>query len=147
MNEGIFPSKKSRTKEAMEEERRVAFVAYTRAMKKLYLSMAEGRNFDGSPRYPSRFVLEPEEGLIDYVEQPRESLIKETFEYIGITDRVMKGMDEETRLPVGTRVKHMIFGEGEIIDIDADRHAYVIKFDSQNTERVISFKVKLETLE
>ena len=35
MNEGIFPSKKSRTREAMEEERRVAFVAYTRAMKKL----------------------------------------------------------------------------------------------------------------
>ena len=146
MNEGIFPSKKSRTREAMEEERRVAFVAYTRAMKRLYLSMAEGRNFDGSPRYPSRFILEPEEGLIEYVEQPREGLIKETYAYIGISERVMKGMDDTTRLPVGTRVKHMIFGEGEIIDIDNDRNAYVVKFDGQQTERVISFKVKLETL-
>ena len=146
MNEGIFPSKKSRTREAMEEERRVAFVAYTRAMKKLYLSMAEGRNFDGSPRYPSRFVLEPEEGLIEYVEQPREGLIKETYDYIGISERMMKGIDVATRLAVGTRVKHMIFGEGEIIDIDNDRNAYVIKFDSQHTERVISFKVKLETV-
>ena len=37
----------------MEEERRLAFVALTRAEKGLYLSSAEGRNFDGSPRYPS----------------------------------------------------------------------------------------------
>ena len=144
MNEGIFPSKKSRTREAMEEERRVAFVAYTRAMKKLYLSCAEGRNFDGSPRYPSRFVLEPAEGLIEYVEKPREDLIKETKEYIGISDRVMKGQDEVTRLPVGSRVKHAIFGEGEIIGVDTDRNAYIVKFDGQHTERLISFRVNLE---
>jgi hypothetical protein len=40
----------------------------------------------------------------------------------------------------------MIFGEGEIIGIDDEKRAYVIKFDSQQTERVISFKVKLETI-
>ncbi len=147
MNEGIFPSGKSRSKENMEEERRVAFVAYTRAMKKLYLSESEGRNFDGSPKYPSRFVLEPDEGLIEFVEPPKDSLIKEALTYIGATDRMMKGMDIKTRLAVGTKVKHMIFGVGEIIDIDEERHGYVIKFESQNTERVISFKVKLETVE
>ena len=147
MNEGIFPSKKSRTREAMEEERRVAFVAYTRAMKKLYLSSAEGRNFDGSPRYPSRFVLEPEEGLIEYVEKPREDLIKETKEYIGITERVMKGQDSVTRLPEGTRVKHAVFGDGEIIGVDAEKNAYIVKFDGQHTERLISFRVKLDVVE
>ena len=99
---------------------------------------------DGSPRYPSRFVLEPAEGLIEYVEKPREDLIKETKEYIGISDRVMKGQDEVTRLPVGSRVKHAIFGEGEIIGVDTDRNAYIVKFDGQHTERLISFRVNLE---
>lgn len=55
MNEGIFPSRKTNTKQAMEEERRLAFVAVTRAEKGLFLTEAEGRNFDGSMRYPSRF--------------------------------------------------------------------------------------------
>lgn len=58
MNEGIFPSRKVRTRQGMEEERRLAFVAVTRAEKGLYLSEADGTNFDGSPRYPSRFLLD-----------------------------------------------------------------------------------------
>ena len=52
--EGVFPSTKTKTMPAMEEERRLAFVALTRAEKGLYLSEADGRNFDGTPRYPSR---------------------------------------------------------------------------------------------
>ncbi|MFR1618636.1 MAG: ATP-dependent helicase, partial [Dysosmobacter welbionis] len=58
MNEGIFPSRKVRTLQGLEEERRLAFVAMTRAEKGLFLSEADGRNFDGSPRYPSRFLLD-----------------------------------------------------------------------------------------
>ena len=38
MNEGIFPSRKTRTLEGMEEERRLAFVALTRAQQGLYMS-------------------------------------------------------------------------------------------------------------
>ena len=57
MNEGLFPSKKIRTLPAMEEERRLAFVALTRAEKGLYLSEADGWNFDGSPRYPSLSLI------------------------------------------------------------------------------------------
>lgn len=60
MNEGVFPSKKTDTIQKMEEERRLAFVAMTRAQKGLYLSEAEGRNFDSSPRYPSRFLMDIE---------------------------------------------------------------------------------------
>ncbi|MBQ2697600.1 MAG: UvrD-helicase domain-containing protein, partial [Clostridia bacterium] len=51
LNEGIFPSRNTATLEAMEEERRLAFVALTRAQQALYLSEADGRGFDGSPRY------------------------------------------------------------------------------------------------
>ena len=49
LNEGIFPSKKTSTIEGMEEERRLAFVAMSRAMKSLFLSESHGKNFDGSP--------------------------------------------------------------------------------------------------
>lgn len=52
LNEGIFPSKKTSTIEGMEEERRLAFVAMSRAMKSLFLSESHGKNFDGSTRYP-----------------------------------------------------------------------------------------------
>ena len=55
MNEGVFPSRKILTLPGMEEERRLAYVAMTRAEKGLALSAAEGYNFDGSPRFPSRF--------------------------------------------------------------------------------------------
>ncbi len=78
MNEGVFPSKKTDTIQKMEEERRLAFVAMTRAQKGLYLSEAEGRNFDGSPRYPSRFLLDIEPALLDYTQKPQEGLIIET---------------------------------------------------------------------
>ena len=65
MNEGVFPSGKVRTLPAMEEERRLAFVAMTRAEKRLYLSESEGRNLDGSPRYPSRFILDISPELLE----------------------------------------------------------------------------------
>ncbi|MGN0479009.1 MAG: ATP-dependent helicase, partial [Hominenteromicrobium sp.] len=70
MNEGIFPSRKTRTLPAMEEERRLAFVAMTRAQTGLYLTEAEGRNLDGSPRYPSRFLLDIDPALLTYTEKP-----------------------------------------------------------------------------
>ena len=52
MNEGIFPSRKVRTRQEMEEERRLAFVALTRAQRGLYLSQAGGHLFDASPATP-----------------------------------------------------------------------------------------------
>lgn len=45
---------------------------------------------------------------------------------------------------VGDRVVHSVFGEGEIRDIDREKRAYVIQFDSLPTARALSFRVKLE---
>ena len=77
MNEGIFPSRKVRTRQAMEEERRLAFVALTRAEQGLSLSAAGGRNFDGAPRYPSRFLLDIDPALLDCTGEFSEGLIRE----------------------------------------------------------------------
>ena len=59
----------------------------TRAKKRLYLSEAKGRNLDGSPRYPSRFILDIDQELLTYADKPEESLIKEAREYIELSSR------------------------------------------------------------
>lgn len=145
MNEGIFPSRKVRTLPAMEEERRLAFVAVTRAERGLYLSEADGRNFDGSPRYPSRFILDMDQSLLSYVQPPQEGLIREAQEYIRHSQLSMPSEDVAP-MAQGQRVRHFLFGEGTVLGADMEKGAHVIQFDGMKTPRSISFRVKLETL-
>lgn len=144
MNEGVFPSKKTDTIQKMEEEGRLAFVAMTRAQKGLYLSEAEGRNFDGSPRYPSRFLLDIEPALLDYTQKPQEGLIRETKDYLVINERYLADEENQLSLAVGQRVKHSIFGSGTVVDVDLIKAAHLVKFDNIDTPRSISFRAKLE---
>lgn len=144
MNEGVFPSKKTDNIQKMEEERRLAFVAMTRAQKGLYLSEAEGRNFDGSPRYPSRFLLDIEPALLDYTQKPQEGLIRETKDYLVINERYLADEENQSSLAVGQRVKHSIFGSGTVVDVDLIKSAHLVKFDNIDTPRSISFRAKLE---
>ncbi len=146
MNEGIFPSRKVRTQEAMEEERRLAFVAATRAEKRLYLTRAESRNFDGSPQYPSRFILDIDRQLIQFTKEPRERLIKEAEDYIELSRKYLPDSESDIVFPVGQRICHAVFGAGTVTDVDRDRGAHVIQFDSMDTPRRISFRVKMERI-
>lgn len=143
MNEGIFPSRKVRTLPGMEEERRLAFVALTRAERGLYLSEADGRNFDGSPRYPSRFLLEIDPSLLSFTEPPEEGLLQEAQNFIRHSQSLLPE-EEAPILPEGQRVRHLLFGEGTVLETDRDKGAYVIQFDGMATPRKISFRVKLE---
>ena len=146
MNEGIFPSRKTKDLLGMEEERRLAFVAMTRAEKGLYLSGAEGRNFDGTPRYPSRFILDIDEELLEYAEKPSDSLIDDAKEYIALSEKYMPENLENELLPVGAKIRHEYLGDGQILDISKNKGAYLVKFDLLPTPRLISFKVKLTQL-
>ncbi|MBP3808761.1 MAG: UvrD-helicase domain-containing protein [Eubacterium sp.] len=146
LNEGVFPSKKTRTEAAMEEERRLAFVAITRAENRLYLTEAQGRNLDSSPRFPSRFILEVDRGDIDYVNEPDEALVKEARDYIRLESKHLKKEDKSELFEEGARIEHMIFGAGIITALDMEMQAYMIKFDKQQTERFIAFKVNLKPL-
>ncbi|MBR3253704.1 UvrD-helicase domain-containing protein [Candidatus Saccharibacteria bacterium] len=61
MEEGLFPSGRAvESPEGLEEERRLAYVGMTRAMKRLFLTYAESRFSFGSRNYntPSRFLME-----------------------------------------------------------------------------------------
>ncbi len=130
----------------MEEERRLAFVAMTRAERRLFLSGAEGWNPDGSPRYPSRFVLDIDPALVEYTHVPGDSLIEDARAYIAAAEKYLPENVNEDRLAPGTRVRHSILGDGEILERDADKAAYLIKFDGVDTPRRISYKVKLTIL-
>ena len=143
MNEGVFPSRKVRTLPAMEEERRLAFVALTRAEKGLFLSLAQGRSFDGAPLYPSRFLLDLDQTLLTYTRAPREGLIREARSAIESSERFLRRGEQETFQP-GERVRHALFGPGTVLDTDLDRGAHVVQFDKMKTPRKISFQARLE---
>lgn len=144
LDEGMFPSKRTSSFEAMEEERRLAFVAMTRAEKGVYLSDAEGRGLDGSFRYPSRFVFDIDRQLMDYSTELDPGLKADAQRYISSAHNRLKGLSGQQRLNVGDRVRHDIMGNGVIEDIDEERKAYVVKFDELPTTRKINFNANLK---
>ena len=144
MNEGIFPSRKVRTRPGMEEERRLAFVALTRAERGLYLSQADGRNFDGSPRYPSRFLLEIGPERMEFTQPPQEGLIRAARDYIEHSQKYLAEENSTALFAVGQRVRHAAFGLGTVLEVDLDRGAHVVQFDGMKTPRNISFRARLE---
>lgn len=146
LSEGVLPSRKTRTAEAMEEERRLAFVAFTRAQDGLYLSEAEGFNHQGAARYPSRFLLDIDPAALEFSDKPADDKLDEARNAYALTDRWIADMAQQASHPVGSRVRHKAFGEGKVLGIDEQKRAYVIAFDGLETPRSISFRVKLETV-
>lgn len=144
VNEGIFPSKHVDTEAMLEEERRMAYVACTRAERGLYISDAEGLNYDDSFRYPSRFIFNIDREAIDYVNELPQRLIDDTKSYIAANES--RYMPLDTELKPGDRVRHKVFGEGTITGIRGDIGCYVVKFDMVETERNLKIGVGLEKL-
>ncbi len=146
LNEDVFPSKKVSTLEAMEEERRLAFVALTRAQQGLYLSDAEGRTLEGSQRYPSRFLFDVGFDLLEVEKAPPEDLVRNAKERIEMGLRRMPENLAKTALPAGTRVRHEIFGEGTVLEFDRAAGVHVILFDRLDTPRRLNARLRLEVL-
>lgn len=144
VNEGIFPSKHVDTEAMLEEERRMAYVACTRAERGLYISDAEGLNYDDSFRYPSRFIFNIDREAIDYVNELPQRLVDDTKSYIAANES--RYMPLDTELKPGDRVRHKVFGEGTITGIRGDIGCYVVKFDRVETERNLKIGVGLEKI-
>lgn len=144
MEEGVFPSRKVSTLEGMEEERRLAFVAVTRAQKQLFISDSQGKNLDGSFRYPSRFIFDIDKSLLHYDVELPESLVREAHIAAGRTDSVIGDAREGFPFAPGDAVIHPVMGRGRVTAIDEINLAYVIKFDAIPTPRKISVRAKLE---
>lgn len=146
MSEGVLPSRKTLTPEAMEEERRLAFVAMTRARDGLYLSEAEGFGHEGGARYPSRFLLDIDANTLQFSNRPSDEALGRAREAYRAADQWRAGLALEAKFAVGTRVKHHAFGVGTVQSIDTQKRAYLVQFDTLPTPRAISFKAKMESV-
>lgn len=142
LSEGIFPGKRAVTRERLEEERRLCYVAMTRAKDKLFLSDAAGNNYDGSHRYPSRFLFNAEKENVEYVVPLDQALVEEATRYIGLTEEVDRPQNQPAEV-VGKRICHMVFGEGTVIGVPRDREGIIVQFDSVPTPRTFGPDAKL----
>ena len=114
MEEGIFPHYNAindGSNSAIEEERRLCYVAITRAKKKLYITSADTRMLFGntSRNLPSRFINEIDK---EYIEIDGNKLLNK----IGIN--IKKKIDKNIEYAVGEHIMHTDFGEGVIISVD-----------------------------
>ena len=114
MEEGIFPHYNAindGSKSAIEEERRLCYVAITRAKKELYITSADSRMLFGNTNrnMPSRFIDEIDK---EYIDKERPTKVEK------IINKVRKAVDKTVTYEVGEHISHTEFGEGIIISVE-----------------------------
>lgn len=136
LTEGVFPNHRSireRRKDGEEEERRLMYVAVTRACGMLYLSESEGYlNDNGALKYPSRFLTEIPEVLLTVEGDPDPSLTEGTRNMVTLLNAEL-GEGGDPPMSPGTEVEHRVFGRGVIVSFDPAAQSYRVRFG--NTER------------
>jgi len=148
VEEGMFPSQRTMDEpDKLEEERRLAYVGITRAMKKLYISYAESRRLYGQEKFhkPSRFLREiPSE----FVEEIR--LTTRISQPTTASNRVTKAAQtfNQTGLALGQNVNHAKFGNGVIVNYEgSDAQARVeVSFEDGNSRWLMVAYARLEVL-
>ncbi len=130
MEESLFPHSRSfEDPSEMEEERRLAYVAITRAKKKLFMSYAQSRVFFGSisTNMVSRFLTDiPQEltEIEDSLGLTTDSLERDGWSKVADNNTSFFESDlkktNNSKLVKGDMVKHPIFGAGLVVDISDD---------------------------
>ena len=145
LSEGIFPGKRANTREKLEEERRLCYVAFTRARDRLFLSDAAGTNYDGSFRCPSRFLFNAEKENVEYAVPLDPELEERTMEQVRRTGDTDTCPEQPGEL-VGKRVLHPVFGEGSVIGIPRGQEGVIVQFDAMATPRTFGPGAKIAYL-
>jgi DNA helicase-2/ATP-dependent DNA helicase PcrA len=121
LEEGLFPHENSLSEaDGLEEERRLMYVAITRARRRLYVTHAQTRMLHGQTRYgiPSRFVNELPADLVQWLSPFRRRAVDvDDAEW----NRVTSSPQATPPAPawrIGQSVKHAKFGLGVIIDAE-----------------------------
>lgn len=126
LSEGIFPSERTMLEQkGVEEERRLAYVAYTRAKEKLTLTDTSSFSYVvNSAKTTSRFVNEVDEKYIEHLDKP---VVKQQSVFdVPFTTKIssIEPKKEAPRRPSRYRksdvVIHKIFGEGVVVKCDGD---------------------------
>ena len=117
--DGMLPHQRSNESEAgLEEERRLAFVGITRAMRRLWLTHAKWRTVFGrtEPTIPSRFFNEIPRGLLEKVDDTqRDEGLMDAMEESAL--RRDEAKREAGEFPPGCRVRHAQFGLGRVLAV------------------------------
>ena len=168
MEDGLFPGFRAMEKEEdMEEERRLCYVAVTRAKEQLYLTCAERRLLYGRTQYahPSRFIDEMPEELLDsnIVESRRFSaatapdptldrprVMHARYVSAGAAKPGASVAPAKPAVPLpdyaaGDRVRHRAFGDGMIVSVKpmGGDALLEIAFDQKGTKRVMAKSASL----
>jgi DNA helicase-2/ATP-dependent DNA helicase PcrA len=147
MEEGVFPHQRSLGSDSeLQEERRLAYVGMTRAMKRLHLTRAAARSTWGQPNYnaESRFLTELPEELVD-----RQG---EEFSALGLSgnsfQRPQKRDEPVMVLVVGDRVLHDKFGMGTVTSVQGqnEKAEATIDFKSAGEKRLLLRYAPVEKL-
>lgn len=165
MDDGIFPSSRSfDSEDDMEEERRLAYVAITRAKKRLYLTNARQRMLFGQTQHnvTSRFMKEIGSELVEKhdnaaaMKQQLEEADKAVTEVRSATlqqqlarsKKTASAPKEAVTYTAGEKVSHSIFGEGVIVSVKpmANDSMLEIAFDKVGTKKIMANYAKLKKL-
>ena len=141
-SEGIFPSSKTieeRKLLGLEEERRLCYVAITRAEDQLYLMDSEGMSQQGIKKLPSRFLREI--GTENYIRIGviSKELDRESRAYTHRLNEKLEVPVEKSEYADGQLVTHHIFGEGRIIANDPVRRTVKVQFLGVKMPRNLSY--------
>ena len=132
--EGQFPSKRLRNQDELEEERRLFYVAITRAKNNLYLSSYDVKAGSFTAEQSS-FLRDIDINLLDCI---NNSTIGTRF--------TTPMMLPKTMFNVGDMVLHKGFGQGIIVGVDEKNQTYEIKFDNIPETRRIKFRAAMNVL-
>lgn len=145
--EGVFPSAKTigdRKNLGLEEERRLCYVAITRAEKHLFLMESEGESENGMKKLVSRFLDEIGEKNYVRIGCVPEKLMRESREYTAklnhgiLTAELVEAAIASGGRNIGSEVEHHVFGKGVIEEVDEKRGSYLIMFEKLGQRRNIS---------
>jgi DNA helicase-2/ATP-dependent DNA helicase PcrA len=134
LEEGLFPHDNSRNEAGgVEEERRLMYVALTRARRRLYLSFAQSRMLHGQTRYniPSRFLHEIPDSLLKWLQPMQKATIRNedwgrgrqgsgrVIQEPGVQARTSNIRDSTaSQWRIGQNVMHAKFGAGVIVNCE-----------------------------
>ena len=132
LEEGLCPHENSLSENnGLEEERRLMYVAVTRARQRLYLSHAQSRMLHGQVRYgiPSRFLDEIPESLLKRLNSKpmaRSGGYNQTS-----NTKPLQQSSENSHYPfkIGQSVRHSKFGEGVVVTYEGNTENLVIKIN------------------
>ncbi len=161
MDEGIFPNEnRNLNKGFLEEERRLCYVAITRAMQTLYITHTNMRYMHGNNNFliPSRFISEIEDGLLEPIKTKNASQItsydnpkkgRYHFDDDYSQDTNFDNFSQEDSsvyIKIGQRVHHMKFGIGVILSYTGkgDSLKLQINFESYGKKWLVMSYAQLD---